>query len=161
MLSATLPNGWNTQLPPSLQACVAGPSNPTPSYPSIQKCVKCNFTGPLDSFPQRRTTSRGPTLLCHSCCDKDRPKRHDRTERMTRQKEDGSEPSSIMSLDEFLDLLSGYQNSTYSIDTFIELPPDVQLAPTEQEKRPGTEGLFGLANAVRNLIAPATQYRWR
>ena len=68
----------------------------------------------------------------------------------------------VVSLDQFVEMLSKHRGGQVSLDTYIDLlPQNLDDGSTEQAKHPGTESIFGLANAVRDYITPATGYRWR
>lgn len=67
-----------------------------------------------------------------------------------------------MPLKDFANVLSKHRGSQIALDTYVELlPNELGSANTEQAKLPGTETIFGLANAVRDYITPVTDYRWR
>lgn len=71
-------------------------------------------------------------------------------------------PSIVISLDELVDVLSKHKGGQIALDVYVELlPHTLKDASTEQAKHPGTEPTFGLANALRDYITPATDYRWR
>lgn len=73
-----------------------------------------------------------------------------------------TDPTVIMPLKDFTSLLSKHRGSQIALDVYVELlPHQLASANTEQTKHAGTESIFGLANAVRDHITPATDYRWR
>lgn len=72
-----------------------------------------------------------------------------------------TDPTVIMPLKDFTSLLSKHRGSQIALDVYVELlPHQLASANTEQTKHAGTESIFGLANAVRDHITPATDYRW-
>ena len=158
-----LPPPTHPDVPPQ-----PGPSSVIPSsssahqqvLPSIaKKCTKCAYTGHEESFPRKRA-NKGFHATCYDCTNRERSKKTTRSDRV-RLREDGYEPSSTVSLQDYLDNVLKHRGCNFALDSLVTLPPDLQPSSTEQGKQPGTEDVFGLANAVRNLISPVTEYRWR
>jgi hypothetical protein len=132
-----------------------------PIPPSIaRKCTKCDYTGVEETFPRKRS-GKGFHATCYECTNRDKTRKNNSRSDRVRLREEGYEPPTVLTLQECLNEIAKYRGCTFQVDTLVSLPPDLQPSNTEQGKQPGTEDVFGLANAVRNLISPVTEYRWR
>lgn len=103
-------------------------------------------------------------MNCSECTQRMREREEKKRAKAQRKKLGIPEPEQIptMSLDEMLHDLERNRGHTLALDTYVILPQDMELPELEpRAKKPGTEGVFRLANAVRNLIHPATGFRWR
>lgn len=141
-------------------------SNQSAGSSKGRKCKECDYFGPEESFPfpLHTSTSSRRLMNCSECTQRMREREEKKRAKAQRKKLGIPEPEQIptMSLDEMLHDLERNRGRTLALDAYVNLPQDMELPELEpRAKKPGTEDVFRLANAVRNLIYPATGFRWR
>jgi hypothetical protein len=125
---------------------------PTPSTSTaqtiLQKCTRCTYMGPVDSFPPRRTGT-GHLKVCSNCMDK----------QATRKSVTSAESSgcgqiatAAISLDDFLKLVEINKNRPFDFDTMVNLPPGMFASG---------EHLYNRTNRIRDFLAEASDYHWK
>ncbi|KAH7890522.1 hypothetical protein F5I97DRAFT_1836120 [Phlebopus sp. FC_14] len=116
----------------------------------MQKCTRCPYTGPIDSFPPRRTGG-GHLKVCIACMDKQNARKM-----ASELVADGSGSRSqiataAMSFDDFLKLVTLNKTRPFDFDTMVSVPPGMFVAG---------EHLYNRSNRIRDFLAEASDYHW-
>lgn len=123
-----------------------GPSSST-SPAVLQKCTRCAYMGPVDSYPPRRTGT-GHLKVCIGCMDKQVARKSAST---VDSSGCGQIATAAMSLDDFLKLVTLNKGRPFDFDTMVNLPPGMFAAG---------EHLYNRTNKIRDFLAEASEYHW-
>jgi hypothetical protein len=124
-----------------------GPSSSN-SPTVLQKCTRCAYMGPVESYPPRRTGT-GHLKVCIGCMDKQVARKSAAT---VDSSGCGQIATAAMSLDDFLKLVTLNKGRPFDFDTMVNLPAGMFAAG---------EHLYNRTNKIRDFLAEASEYHWK
>ncbi|KAF9235488.1 hypothetical protein BU15DRAFT_77977 [Melanogaster broomeanus] len=148
--TSSTPSPAHTNVPPNTfnipTECI--PSASTISI-LVQKCTRCPYTGPVDSFPPRRSGG-GQLKVCANCMEKQNARKA-ASEMAAESSGRGQIATAAMTLDDFLKLLTLNKSRPFDFDTMVSVPLGFFIAG---------EHLYNRSNRIRDFLADASDYHW-
>ncbi|KAG8221483.1 hypothetical protein J3R82DRAFT_1696 [Butyriboletus roseoflavus] len=117
--------------------------------PLPQKCTRCPYSGPIHTFPPRRTGG-GHLKVCTACMEKQNARKV-ASEMAAETSGRGQIATAAMSFDDFLNLVTLNKNRPFDFDTMVSVPPGLFVAG---------EHLYNRSNRIRDFLAEASDYHW-
>ncbi|KAF8838180.1 hypothetical protein BDN67DRAFT_971936 [Paxillus ammoniavirescens] len=114
-----------------------------------QKCTRCPYTAPVDSFPARRSGG-GYLKVCTSCMEKQNARKA-ASEMAAESSGRGQIATAAMTLDDFLKLVTLNKTRPFDFDTMVSIPSGFFVAG---------EHLYNRSNRIRDFLAEASDYHW-
>ncbi|KIK98635.1 hypothetical protein PAXRUDRAFT_823680 [Paxillus rubicundulus Ve08.2h10] len=114
-----------------------------------QKCTRCPYAAPVDSFPARRSGG-GYLKVCTSCMEK-QTARKAASEMAAESSGRGQIATAAMTLDDFLQLVTLNKTRPFDFDTMVSIPSGFFVAG---------EHLYNRSNRIRDFLAEASDYHW-
>ena len=115
-----------------------------------QKCTRCPYSGPIHTFPPRRTGG-GHLKVCTACMEKQNARKV-ASEMVAETSGRGQIATAAMSFDDFLNLVTLNKTCPFDFDTMVSVPPGFFVAG---------EHLYNRSNRIRDFLAEASDYHWK
>lgn len=115
----------------------------------LQRCSRCSYTGPPNTFPMRRT-GVGYLKSCGNCVSKHVVRKAHKANKEPPPALLHTVPT--MTLDAMITLIQSHRDKVFDFDAFVDLPEGTFSAG---------DHLYTRSNKLRDRIADVTFFHWK